>query len=451
MPKCANQNCERDALQGNSFCILHDESAGKNPQEFSKAFGDLIDNSSDIVLLEGITFPGAFSFSYYSNRYKNLDFDISACNASKLDLSNIRNSSFHIHNSYIGSLTIEHCTIPVLRIGSCNIVDFTICTSEINNLIVLSYTAHDANIECINSFFAIDCEFENIGYCHHKTDKFHVAASKFKNAQIIGLHNNSFVVRNCTISDQSTFDDLSSLHLAIANTKLTKPELLTISNSELCCACFIGTNLSEIHFTGNVWTNSAHKRFILFDELYLRGQIPKQEEFGPYIHDISFTKCCELYQQLKCNFEKRGNHSGASDFQYGEMEARRLSNNGIWKHISIYSFYKYISCYGQSYTRPIMLLGCSLIILTALQLYAGFRTENTIIKYDLAFSLPVSTTAIRDFFNALELTLSNVTPIQSDFIQLATIPNTILAIAAKGIILPFLWLIYRPVKRMLHL
>jgi len=427
MPKCENQNCKREATHGSSFCILHDDTPNKDPQEFVQAFEGLLINSSDIVLLEGITFPNAFSFSYFQEKCKHLDFEFSACTATKLDISDFDYSNFNIKNSTIDNLTITNCKIMKLVIASCTIREFKLDESKIISFSVLSYTPAGEHLECIDSFFAIGCEIGRTQYYHHKTNKFYIAGSTLHDTRISGIHNDQFIVKDNTFDCHCNFSDISSNHLAIVNTTIIKPECFTIQNSNLYGVCFVGTNVADINFRSNTWTTNCQKRFILFEQLYLTGEISESLSFyGGYNHDISFAGCCEIYQQLKCNFEKRGNYSGASDFHYGEMETRRLSNNAVFKYISIYSWYKYISSYGQSYWRTIGMFFLFLILFSILQLYTGFKFEGGSIIYHPAFSIPCTHEATQDFLKALKLTVSNATLRQPEYVQLPTISNTIL-------------------------
>jgi len=427
MPKCANPNCKHEASRGCSFCILHDDSPNKDPREFANMFEEMINDTDKVVLLENITFPNAFSFSYFKEKCKHLDFEFSTCTAPKLNISDFNYSNFNIRNSKIVNLTITNCKICELNIASCTIGEFEICESNIQSFSVNQYSPAEEAIECINSFYALGCIFGRIEYYNHITNKFHIACSTLFDARFNGIHNDMFVVRNNTFECQCVFTDISSKHIAIVNSTILKPQHFSIENSNLYGACFIGTNLTEIHFSGNEWKTDEHKRFMLFEELYLTNTADDPLPFwGGYNNDISYLKCYESYQQLKCNFEKRGNYSDAGDFHYGEMEARRLSNKGIWKYISIYSWYWYISSYGQSYIKAFCLFLGFLICSAVLQLYFGFKFEQNAIQYNIAFSLPFPSDVCQDFSKSFKLTIENAMLKQSGLTQLPTGYNTIL-------------------------
>ena len=121
--------------------------------------------------------------------------------------------------------------------------------------------------------------------------------------------------------------------------------------------------------------------------------------------DISDERDCgliaALYQQLKKNYDERKDYWTAGDFHYGEMEMKRLATKPAsrifrliigkalgeermsrarrwWhRHVSLVALYKYASQYGESYARPALWLGATLLLFALLYPAIGLRYDST--------------------------------------------------------------------------
>jgi uncharacterized protein YjbI with pentapeptide repeats len=74
----------------------------------------------------------------------------------------------------------------------------------------------------------------------------------------------------------------------------------------------------------------------------------------------NYSLIAETYQQLKRNYDAKGDYWTAGDWHYGEMEMKRLHSRWRWEplhwlshHLSLVALYKYASAYGESYLRPL--------------------------------------------------------------------------------------------------
>jgi hypothetical protein len=77
----------------------------------------------------------------------------------------------------------------------------------------------------------------------------------------------------------------------------------------------------------------------------------------------NFDLIAETYQQLKMNYDAKGDYWTAGYWHYGEMEMKRLHSRWSWRplrwldqHFSLVALYKYASAYGESYTMPLLWL-----------------------------------------------------------------------------------------------
>ena len=77
----------------------------------------------------------------------------------------------------------------------------------------------------------------------------------------------------------------------------------------------------------------------------------------------NYQLIAETYQQLKRNFDAKGDYWTAGHWHYGEMEMQRMHCE--WKprwarwlkqNLSLVALYKRTSAYGESYTLPLLWL-----------------------------------------------------------------------------------------------
>lgn len=77
----------------------------------------------------------------------------------------------------------------------------------------------------------------------------------------------------------------------------------------------------------------------------------------------NYSLIAETYQQLKRNYDAKGDYWTASYWHYGEMEMKRLHSRWRWRplrwlhqHLRLVALYKYASAYGESYIMPLLWL-----------------------------------------------------------------------------------------------
>jgi uncharacterized protein YjbI with pentapeptide repeats len=77
----------------------------------------------------------------------------------------------------------------------------------------------------------------------------------------------------------------------------------------------------------------------------------------------NYSLIAETYQQLKRNYDAKGDYWTAGHWHYGEMEMKRLHSRWSWRplrwldqHFSLVALYKYASAYGESYIIPLLWL-----------------------------------------------------------------------------------------------
>jgi len=179
---------------------------------------------------------------------------------------------------------------------------------------------------------------------------------------------------------------------------IESPEHVKFYKNDLGQALFYNTDVSDIDFTLVTWRIRIARtwmerwrllartswqpvpRFHLYEEDVTLGE--SRDTKGPY-QDLQPPKKCSdernfalisvTYQQLKRNYDSKGDYWMAGHFHYGEMEMKRLHSR--WKfpflrwldhHISLVALYKYASSYGESYVLPLAWLAMVLAIFAVL-------------------------------------------------------------------------------------
>jgi hypothetical protein len=171
-------------------------------------------------------------------------------------------------------------------------------------------------------------------------------------------------------------------------------------------ALFHNCDVSEFHFSSVRWRKRGNTdRNMVFEEIArsigeLDPPAEEVEEFafpspplerrrGPpgwEVHrarqrnERNYRLVTELYQQLKRNFDERGDYLTAGDFHYGEMEMKRLFSrhrNSIlrWlhRHFGLAAWYRRASDYGQNYVRPVLWLAAIFVSFTLLYPLVGLN------------------------------------------------------------------------------
>lgn len=144
--------------------------------------------------------------------------------------------------------------------------------------------------------------------------------------------------------------------------QFSRPECVTFFRTNLGQALFCNCDVSKINFSLVEWpTRKGNRKRMVFEEI-----LAINDRFASPLGLIA-----ELYQQLKRNYDGRGDYWAAGDFHYGEMEMKRLglqTQNSFarWLHrnLGLIAWYKYASQYGENYVRPILLLLVVLCVFT---------------------------------------------------------------------------------------
>lgn len=146
---------------------------------------------------------------------------------------------------------------------------------------------------------------------------------------------------------------------------LESPENVQFIDTDLGMASLYRTDLRNIKFR-RVNFFAPGQNGLLDDKWNEIFPKKKKDYRGKRKEDLYHIELS--YTQLKQNFESNRDYSRAGDFHVGEMEMRRKQYKLFNQYISILSFYKFLSNYGQSWKRPSWLFLGGSVLFTMLNL-----------------------------------------------------------------------------------
>ena len=216
--------------------------------------------------------------------------------------------------------------------------------------------------------------------------------------------------REATISEALRFRETRFRHdfsgergPDFSGVKVEHPEQVEFYKTDLGQALFYNTDVSKMDFTLAEWRDRGRvaryrfrrgffcwRRFFAIRrrkawmkrwELLARVARPKKPRFCVFDEDVNlesaralrtseksgdernYSLIAETYQQLKRNYDAKGDYWTAGHWHYGEIEMKRLHSRFRWKplrwlshHFSLVALYRYASAYGESYLMPLVWL-----------------------------------------------------------------------------------------------
>lgn len=209
--------------------------------------------------------------------------------------------------------------------------------------------------------------------------------------------------------------------IMLSSARFDKPRLVIFYDVYLGQALFHNCDVSEFQFTKVRWRERPNGKRMVFEE-HKSLRVDQVDTVallsggsGPV--ELNYGLIAELYQQLKKNYDDRKDYWTAGDFHYGEMEmkrlatpnpnrvsrwigakiktwlarenpgglARRAKSKGYsessfhalrqkWhRRMGLAAWYKRASEYGESYGRPLLWLGGTLVLFMFLFPVSGLR------------------------------------------------------------------------------
>jgi hypothetical protein len=164
---------------------------------------------------------------------------------------------------------------------------------------------------------------------------------------------------------------------ALAN--FSKPDEIVFDDVDLSRALFHNCDVSRLWFTSSArWAKREENRgLMVFDEAIPAECLERQFEDEPRSNwHRDYGAVAQIYQQLKKNYDARGDYWTANEFHFGEMEMKRLAGptggpllrprRWLHRNLSLVALYRYASDYGNSYGKPVLWLLGILVLFAAL-------------------------------------------------------------------------------------
>lgn len=195
--------------------------------------------------------------------------------------------------------------------------------------------------------------------------------------------------RGILFNSPETFGHAASFLL----TRFAVPGEVFFDEVDLSRAIFYNCDVSKVWFGPSVkWgKHGANLGLHKTAEMYFLGMSEHADEPEILHQELQrdFRFSLQTYQQLKNNYDSRGDYWSGDETHFGEMEMRRLSSHKqysrfpiksiISSYLSPIALYRYASDYGNSYWKPLIWTVITLIIFAFLYPtpIAGLRFQLT--------------------------------------------------------------------------
>lgn len=130
------------------------------------------------------------------------------------------------------------------------------------------------------------------------------------------------------------------------------------------------------------------------------------------LNNEDLIKIKNIYSKLKSRFQKNNDYINSGKFYISEQEAKKnisLSHKNYFEYLLL-SFHKNISSYGESVSKPILIMLFVILISSVIYMFTGFNSGVRTINYELALDLNNSVQTIKDFLQSIILSVKNVVP-----------------------------------------
>lgn len=125
--------------------------------------------------------------------------------------------------------------------------------------------------------------------------------------------------------------------------RFEEPEAVTFRNISLEACRFANSNAGRAKFQNVKWDRQPTLLWAA-DRRASRDERPAG--FATKLSIEELRALSTLYNDLRVSHEQRGLFDDAIDFQYGEIESKRLAQSTALRHVSLAAWYRYLSAYG---------------------------------------------------------------------------------------------------------
>lgn len=173
---------------------------------------------------------------------------------------------------------------------------------------------------------------------------------------------------------------------------------------------FKNLDISNAEFKDCTWDSKKH----LF---YTRNLINDEKISSFQVTNLIDVK--SIYSKLKSKFISINDYKTSGYFYISEQEIKRKISKKE-KLIAEYcalSFHKFISVYGESLTKPLILMIIFSLLFSFLVLFTGFQDGERVVQYKFCIDIGNFKQTINDFILSILLSFKNIVPfsVNGDF------------------------------------
>jgi len=301
-------------------------------------------------------------------------------------------------------------------------IEFTECNIDRRIIITLNN---------LKDFYSHDCSFLSFRINFWKIISFKFIKNTIIENIFWGFQSRlktieKFVFNNCDVKGQFYLSDTYfSKELFIQGTTFhSYPSFFDHNKiSDTCKVDFEYTNLTNFVFQDINFKNISFKNLdidnaefknceweLITKKFFNRFKVQDENKVNDKTENLLINK--NIYSKLKASFQKNSDYINSGKFYISEQESKKeisLKNKNYFEYLLL-SLHKNISSYGESVSKPLILLLLLILISASIYLFTGFNSGERLVDYRFALNLDNTTQTIKDFLQSIIFSIKNVVP-----------------------------------------
>ena len=283
----------------------------------------------------------------------------------------------------------------------------------------------------LNGFYTNNCIFNSFQFLFNKIAEFQFLNSTV-NSNIIFIDQScykeieKFSLNSCVINGQFHLSDTHfTEELMIQGTSFnTYPSFFARNTfSDNCIVNFGYSNLTNFIFQDIDFKIVSFKSIDIenasfnnceweSDKKHFFFRYKVQDENNEIITIDDLLTIKSIYSKLKSSFRKNTDYINSGRFYISEQEVKKAIsryNSNFFENLLL-SIHKSISSYGESVSKPLLLLFFLICISAVIYLFTGFNSGDRLISYTFILNLNNTSQTMHDFVLSIVFSLKNIVP-----------------------------------------
>ncbi|MCR1026806.1 pentapeptide repeat-containing protein [Cellulophaga baltica] len=235
-----------------------------------------------------------------------------------------------------------------------------------------------------------------------------------------------FVFKNCDIKGQFYLSDTHfSKELSITGTSFNSYPSFFDHNKiyDTCKVDFEYTNLTNFVFQDINFKNVSFKNIdidnaefkncewdLVTKRFFNRFKVQDENKTNNEIENLLINK--NVYSKLKSSFQKNNDYINSGKFYISEQESKKeisLKSENYFEYVLLL-LHKNISSYGESVSKPLILLLILIVFSALIYLFTGFNSGERLVDYRFALNLDNTSQTLKDFLQSTIFSIKNIVP-----------------------------------------